>query len=494
MPMATKSCYEGKMGTENVGVCVSGIRTCNAEGTAYEECTGQVFPGTEDCSKPGDEDCDGSGCSDVIFAKSFPYAGASTDDKVLMAVDPQGNVYLTGGFSATLDFGGGPQVPVGIDVFLTKLDKDGKHLWSKRFGGSGSQKADAITVDAKGNVTIAGIFSGTLDFGQGAFTAPAGYYSSVFVASFDGNGTTVRSRGWNSGNGGSTRIFDVAVDSGDNVILSGACVGAINFGGVTVTSSGGVDVYVWDSFLVKLKPNLLGAAWGTIYAEPNNEWAEIFLAVDSSNSIIMAGDFAGKMLIGSTQLSTSVRAPYRAKLAEDGTTVWASQFGASKSQYSNMRDVTVDKLGNIFFTGFSSGDLYIDSESYLTGPGGYLVKFTGGGAYAFNGKMHKDANSVAVATDAAGNILMAGTMIAPVDFGGGAIGGSSSNFLVKRKPNGDYLWGKAFGYDGAFPSIASLGVEPVNNSVYIAGRLSGQPVDFGQGPVNDGLYVARFNP
>lgn len=495
MPMATKPCYDGKAGTENVGVCASGTRTCNAEGTAFGECTGQVLPGVEDCSKPGDEDCDGSGCSDVIFAKSFPYTGISADDKVLMAVDPQGNVYLTGGFSATVDFGGGPLIPVGMDVFLTKLDKDGNHLWSKRFGGSGEQKADAITVDATGKVTIAGIFSGTLDLGQGPFTAPTGYYSSVFVASFDGDGKTVRSKAWNTGVGGYSRVFDVAVDSSDNVILSGAFIGSINFGGVTVTSSGGVDVYVWDSFLVKVQPSLLGAAWGTVYADPNNEWAEIFLGVDSSNSVIMAGDFAGKMQIGAIQLTSTSRVPYLAKVAEDGKTVWALKLTTTASQYHSLSDVSVDKLGDVFITGRVPGDLYVDSElSPLKGPGGYVAKFKGGGAYGFFSKIYKDTFGVGVVTDAAGNLLTAGSMTAPVDFGGGAIGGSSSSYLVKRKPNGDYLWGKAFGTDGAFPAIASLGVDPVNSSVYIAGQLSGQPVDFGQGPVNSGIYVARFNP
>jgi hypothetical protein len=491
MPMATKSCYEGKMGTENVGVCASGIRTCNAAGTAFEECKGQVLPGVEDCSKPGDEDCDGTGCSDLIFAKSFVYAGTNLDDKVLMAVDPQGNVYLTGGFSATLDFGGGPLVPVGMDVFLTKLDKDGKYLWNKRFGGSGDQKADAITVDAQGNITIAGIFSGTVDFGQGPLTAPAGYYSSVFVASFDGDGKTVSSNGWSAG--GYIHIFDVVVDSGDNVILSGACEKSINFGGVTVTSSGGIDAFAADSFLVKLKPNLAGAVWGTIYADPDNEWANIFLAVDSSDSILMAGDFRGKMKIGSTPLSSTSRVPYLAKLAADGTTVWASQFVSTSSQYNQISDVDVDKLGNIFITGYTGGNLYI-GDATLEGPGGYIAKFDGGGVYSFYGKIYKNGGVGEVAMDTAGNILMNGYMSVPIDFGGGPIGGPGSRYVVKRKPNGDYLWGKAFGYLGASPEIVSLGVEPVNNTVYIAGRLSGKPVDFGQGPVNEGIFVARFNP
>lgn len=62
-PGMTRDCYEGPPGTAGVGACMSGLETCNAEGTAWGPCVGQVIPSSEVPTPPGgtpaDEDCDG---------------------------------------------------------------------------------------------------------------------------------------------------------------------------------------------------------------------------------------------------------------------------------------------------------------------------------------------------------------------------------------------------------------------------------------------------
>jgi hypothetical protein len=55
-----------------------------------------------------------------------------------LAIDSKGNVLMTGGFSGTVDFGGGSLVSAGgEDIFVTKLDPAGNHIFSKRFGDAG---------------------------------------------------------------------------------------------------------------------------------------------------------------------------------------------------------------------------------------------------------------------------------------------------------------------------------------------------------------------
>ncbi|HVK66662.1 MAG TPA: hypothetical protein VM694_19395, partial [Polyangium sp.] len=58
-PGATAPCYTGPGGTLDKGACKAGTQICNAEGTAYGACVGQVLPATETCLSPEDEDCDG---------------------------------------------------------------------------------------------------------------------------------------------------------------------------------------------------------------------------------------------------------------------------------------------------------------------------------------------------------------------------------------------------------------------------------------------------
>lgn len=58
-PGMTKSCYQGGPGTENVGPCKSGTQTCNAAGTSWGPCVGQILPKFDICANGIDEDCNG---------------------------------------------------------------------------------------------------------------------------------------------------------------------------------------------------------------------------------------------------------------------------------------------------------------------------------------------------------------------------------------------------------------------------------------------------
>ena len=68
-PGETAPCYGGPDGTENVGACVGGVTTCNADGSGFGPCEGEVQPVDEDCDNQTDDDCDGetneldAGCS-----------------------------------------------------------------------------------------------------------------------------------------------------------------------------------------------------------------------------------------------------------------------------------------------------------------------------------------------------------------------------------------------------------------------------------------------
>src|SRR5688572_7113017 len=72
-PDKEEPCYEGPKGTEGVGTCKAGTRTCNGSGTAYtSECLNEVRPWIDMC---GDEDCDGvvdsqsAGCTVLWFRR-----------------------------------------------------------------------------------------------------------------------------------------------------------------------------------------------------------------------------------------------------------------------------------------------------------------------------------------------------------------------------------------------------------------------------------------
>jgi len=59
-PGATQPCYDGLPGTEGVGACHGGTATCNAQGTGWGTCDGEVIPIIEVCGNNIDDDCNGA--------------------------------------------------------------------------------------------------------------------------------------------------------------------------------------------------------------------------------------------------------------------------------------------------------------------------------------------------------------------------------------------------------------------------------------------------
>jgi hypothetical protein len=57
-PGATESCYDGLAGTEGIGPCVGGTRTCGDNGF-FGACVGQVTPVNEACGNGVDDNCNG---------------------------------------------------------------------------------------------------------------------------------------------------------------------------------------------------------------------------------------------------------------------------------------------------------------------------------------------------------------------------------------------------------------------------------------------------
>src|SRR5215510_3039383 len=63
-PGASRPCYTGATGTENVGPCHGGTQACAAEGI-WGACEGEVKPSSEVCGNGADENCSGQADEEV---------------------------------------------------------------------------------------------------------------------------------------------------------------------------------------------------------------------------------------------------------------------------------------------------------------------------------------------------------------------------------------------------------------------------------------------
>ena len=300
----------------------------------------------------------GSGDRDIFVAKLDPEgnwlwakgAGGTDEDFGMdIAVDNNGNVYVTGRFWQTALFGNITLTNHGwTDLFVAKLDSNGNWLWAKSAGGTGPESGEGITVDDLSNVYLTGSFQGTATFGTIQLTSDGN--SDIFIAKLDTNGNWL----WAKRAGGECGAYgeDIAVDSTGNVYLTGYFggweLGIISIGSTTLTSVGWTDIFV-------AKLNSSGSwLWAKGAGGLSSDYSR-GIAVDSAGSVYLTGSFGdwggGDSSFGSFELTgEGMEDIFVAKLDSDGNWVWAKQAGGENGDHS--MDIAVDSANNIYLAGY----------------------------------------------------------------------------------------------------------------------------------------------
>jgi len=335
-----------------------------------------------------------------------------------IAVDRWGNIIVTGEFSGTIDFGGGPLVSTyEVDIFLVKFDQDGNHLWSYAYGEDLSQYGGRIIVDDWGNIFLFGYFMGIVDFGGGPMINPdTTYYPDCYFVKFDPEGNHL----WSYHFGGDTEIqlaAEVAVDQWGYVVIIGSMFGTVDFGGGPLTSVGSSDVFV-----AKYSPSG-HHIWSQLFGDAGYQEASSIITEASGDMVIM-GNFNGAVDFGGGPLTSMTNSDiFFAKLGPNGNHRWSQSFGGVDTQYST--DIAIDGMGNTTITGAFYGTVDLGGGS-LSSAGTrdmFVAKFDASGHHLYS-LSYGDAeiqSSGRVAVDVHGHALLAGGLYGTMDFGGGPL-------------------------------------------------------------------------
>jgi len=158
-----------------------------------------------------------------------------------IAVDKTGNCYVTGYFRTSTEIGTNTLASSGFfDLFLAKFDGDGELLWATNSGTTDAINAAGIALDAEGNVYLTGSFLGNVTLGQTTLTNDDVF--NLFVASYDPSGNVLFLRG--AGSSGELTGYAIAVDLAGNLILAGQLKGRALVGFNDLSSQGDADVFV----------------------------------------------------------------------------------------------------------------------------------------------------------------------------------------------------------------------------------------------------------
>jgi hypothetical protein len=376
-----------------------------------------------------------AGQTDIFVAKynasgshlwSRSFGGISLDRPRVVATDGAGNVLLTGSFQSTIDFGGGPLASSGSsDIFLVKLDPGGAHLWSKRFGGATADHGLDVAVDATGSIALAGSFSSGVDLGGGPLVSAGGF--DVVVGRFDASGAHQWSKHF--GGTGTDEGVSVKIDGSGNVILLAHFADNVDFGGGLLASAGDLDIV-----LAKYNPGGVHQWSQRFGAALGDEAAHV--ALDNAGNILMLGHFDGSVDFGGGPLASAGGLDIvLAKYDTSGGHLWSKRFGDLGPDIAQA--AAVDGTGNVTVTGFFDDWIDFGGGALTTvGPqtDAFVAKFDAGGTHQWSlgwGDSSSDAGSgVAIAGPAA---VVTGFFGATVDFGGDPITsvGSVDVFLVK---------------------------------------------------------------
>jgi photosystem II stability/assembly factor-like uncharacterized protein len=265
--------------------------------------------------------------SQIFIAKFSPtgellfstyYGGTANDLATAIAVDPTGNMYVTGALQST-DFpvtnAMQPRSAGAVDAFVMKIDPSFHVVYSTYLGGKYNDVGLAIATDAWGNAYVTGrTESSDFPATPGAFqtTAPGRFngasntYPNTFVTKLDPSGNMVYST-FLSGDGGSIG-WSIAVDALGQAHIAGE-TGSQNFpiAGNALQSTPGYTgrsgIVNTDAFLSKLSADGSSLVYSTLLGGPLTDTARgVSLDVNGNAYITGITSDARLPIVGGTSL------------------------------------------------------------------------------------------------------------------------------------------------------------------------------------------------
>lgn len=208
-----------------------------------------------------------------------------------VTVDHSYNIYLTGqvqspGMATSGAYSSGTY---SLDAFLSKFSRGGKKTWCTYFGGFDVDAGTDVITDSKGNIYITGYTQSTSGIAStGAFqTSLANNTTNAFLAKFSSSG----SFNWGTYYGGNsfTQSSGIAVDSSDNVIITGPTNSS---SGLATTGAFQTSVPPSSSaFYLATFSSLGQQKWASYYGVPGSEYVSDRVITDPFNNIFLAGTF-----------------------------------------------------------------------------------------------------------------------------------------------------------------------------------------------------------
>jgi hypothetical protein len=284
--------------------------------------------------------------------------------------------------------------------FVTRLDQQGKTVWSYSFG-----KLDTIPgqigVDNDGNITVVGGCNDEFDY-RGLAWEFVGYRS--YAMHLDAEGALLWFRTSLPNNWRFVAAAGLVVDDEDNLVVlgRGTTADGAPAGYVEKISSIGASVFLDE--LVASKYMDAGA-----------------VAVDRKMQIVVGGVFRGDLRLGdlsSASLGQVTNDLWLAKLGRDGAAQWLNKLAGRNDGLSKVGAIATDPPGNIVM-GSCDSDQVVVSKSRDDGHAVWTTSFA-----------TSAPSDVRLASDNTGNMWLAANFTKSFDYGGDVVKAQGNSAIM----------------------------------------------------------------
>ncbi len=260
--------------------------------------------------------------------------------------------------SQSLTFGGNslaPTSPFGQEFYIAAVDSSGQYQYVKGAnhnmpGNPGISIFSDIAVGMGGEIVVAGLYSGAIEFGSITIASAS---ADGFIAMTDPSGQWVWAHTFQTVVNNSqefSQVDHVVIDQNGDVIVTGVHQGETDFGGISY------NVSDQEVFVAKLDGIQGTMSWVTSGGGVGNQITG-GIAVDSTGDIFVSGVTFGNMIFGSKSYSPSGNSDtFLVNLDTSGVVNWLTGMG-TPNQDTQVTSMTMSMNDDLYLGGLYDGTL-----------------------------------------------------------------------------------------------------------------------------------------
>jgi len=231
---------------------------------------------------------------------AITFKATTSIETTAFQIDNLNNIIIVGNYAGQLQYNTSQTNNSNgdNDIFIIKYDSDGDFSWFKSIGSSNGDNTGGVSIDSQNNIYITGQFNGTVNFGtdiNNDTITKTNTNTNMFVAKYSSNGILSFVKTVNNTTNNTSMGNDIILDSNNNFYVTGQYEGNVQFG-LDINGSIVSETVIGhsDIFIVKYASSGIVdwiKTFGSSYGDNG-----LLLSIDDTNNLFVSGVFDGTQI------------------------------------------------------------------------------------------------------------------------------------------------------------------------------------------------------